>query len=736
MSSDSTKELTSALPRRFALLAAFFVLGHNAAAVEISSGTGLSVRMDATTGVYELVSTNPAWSFAGSVGRTVQDITTVHGWDSLGGYERIHFCWQDGQLPMIGEIRLYDRQRVALFSDRCGAATELPPPPFPAFTNLPEGLHVFSYQQQTFAPFQFAASDCSTPWLLFDDNANALVISPASHFMVASLFGDGRREMASGFNPQLRNLPGGFTQQTIIAFGGGINATWDLWGQSLTRLEGARRPGGEADDVLKYLGYWTDNGAFYYYNYDPDKGYAGTLQAVVEQYRREQIPIRYLQLDSWWYSKTCTGPDGRIGKTKNNKLPDGEWNRYGGLLEYKAHPFLFPDGMAAFQKSIGLPLVTHNRWIDPASPYHQSYKISGLAAVDPKWWNDIAAYLKSCGVTTYEQDWCDRIYKYSPAFSSNVDTAEEFLDDMAAACRRHGMTMQYCMPYPCFFLQGARYENLTSIRTSDDRLDPRKWASFLYGSRFAGALGIRPWTDVFNSAETNNLLLATLSSGPVGIGDALGAEDKANLLKSVRSDGVIVKPDVPIVPLDQSYLAAVRDGGAPLIAGTFTDHGGIKTEYLFAFNKTNAASGGIRFSPGELGYTNSVLVYDYFSGTGRRLGSGETFSATLGPGAAAFYIVAPIAENGIAFLGDRDQFVSTGKERIASIRERDGALEVKVIFAAGGESVTLHGYAPAAPRVSVSSGAAGPVEYDPGSGHFSVDISTVTGKLITARLTP
>ena len=54
--------------------------------------------------------------------------------------------------------------------------------------------------------------------------------------MVASMIGDGRKEVASGFNPNLRNLPAGFTQQTIVAFGKGINKTWDLWGRALIGL--------------------------------------------------------------------------------------------------------------------------------------------------------------------------------------------------------------------------------------------------------------------------------------------------------------------------------------------------------------------------------------------------------------------------------------------------------------------------------------------------------------------
>ena len=49
----------------------------------------------------------------------------------------------------------------------------------------------------------------------------------------------------------------------------------------------------------------------------------------------------------------------------------------------------------------------------------------------------------------------------------------------------------------------------------------------------------------YMSRETNNVLLATLSAGPVGTGDAMGAENKANLFQAVRADGVIVNPTRP-----------------------------------------------------------------------------------------------------------------------------------------------------------------------------------------------
>ena len=99
-------------------------------------------------------------------------------------------------------------------------------------------------------------------------------------------------------------------------------------GGALRDLAGRGRPANDADIGLRYLGYWTDNGAVYYYHYQKELGYSGTLESLVNECRADGIPIRYLQLDSWWYSKTFTGPDGKEGYVKNPGLPEGEWNRY------------------------------------------------------------------------------------------------------------------------------------------------------------------------------------------------------------------------------------------------------------------------------------------------------------------------------------------------------------------------------------------------------------------------
>jgi hypothetical protein len=157
------------------------------------------------------------------------------------------------------------------------------------------------------------------------------------------------------------------------------------------------------------------------------------------------------------------------------------------------------------------------------------------------------------------------------------------------------------MPLPRHFLQGTRYSNLLTIRTSGDRFEKQHWASFLFNGRLASALGEWPWTDVFMSSERSNLLLSTLSGSIVGVGDAIGEFDWDNLRRVVRGDGEIIKPDDSITPLDSTYVAVANNRSAPVVASAHTRHEGSTTTYVFAFAQANG-DGQVTFSPAALGY--------------------------------------------------------------------------------------------------------------------------------------
>ena len=506
--------------------------------------------------------------------------------------------------------------------------------------------------------------------------------------------------LASGIDTSVHDLPAGFTHQTALVAAHGINHVFDVWGNALTALHHKTPPANDADLTLRTFGYWTDNGAVYYYHYEPDLGYEGTLLAVKHDLDQRAIPVGYMQLDSWWYPK---GPTAR--------WDDG----LGGIFRYRAAPALFPNGLAAFQQQVGLPLVTHARWIDRNSPYRSEFSFSGNVMTDAGYWNDLMSYLQSNNVVTYEQDWLGD--QAQPVY--DLTAPEQFMDNMAAAAAQRGMTLQYCMPLPRHVLQTVEYSNLTSMRVSDDRFDRNRWDTFLYTSRFASALGVWPWSDVFMSTETNNLLLATLSAGVVGVGDGLGALNAANLHRVMRADAVLIKPDVPLVPTDASVIAEASQGAkSPMIAWTRTDHGSLRTLYLFAYAR-GGGSQPITVTPADLGVSSATYFYDVFGNTGRVVPAGDTYSATVSSG--TYVIAAPIGPSGIAFIGDANAFVSSGAKRISSVTD-DGALHTTVSVAAGESSITLFGYSPTPPSAVTDNGTLDAPLYDSATQQFHVTL--------------
>jgi hypothetical protein len=687
--------------------------------------TGLSVSLDPATGAYAVRYGPAGWRFAGSVGSAVSDATTGSGQDQIGGYRALQFRTTAGE-GFTATIRLYSEQALMLFTATTERASVHGLPAFPAFADYPANLGQYSFENDNFAPPKFALVETSTPWLLFDGTRHAVVISPADNFLVAKLSRQGG--LASGLNPEVTALPAGFTHGTLLAFGQGIHATWTTWGQGLQRHVGRPAVANDVDVGLRYLGYWTDNGAFYYYNYDKSLGYAATLLKLVQRYREEKIPIRYLQLDSWWYFKSLTDPDGKEGHPKVAGLPLQEWNRYGGMMKYEAHPGLFPQGLAKFREQVGLPLITHNRWVDPKSPYREHYKFVGITGVDPAWWQHIMDYLASSGVVCYEQDWLDRMEKYSPELKGDPASWMGFLGGMANAARKDGLSIQYCMPEPRHYLQGAAFPSVTTVRTSGDRLDREKWDWFIYTSQLASALGEWPWTDVFMSTEPDNLTIAALSGGMIGTGDEIGKENRENLLRVARPDGVLVKADNPLVPIDAVYAADAAGRPAPMVAAAHTEHAARRTLYIFAYERSGVTDGA-NFVPEQLGLHGEVLVYDVNRQATRRGPASAPVPVPLSKAGSTLLIAVPVEPSGLALIGDAGKTVADGRKRLAAIERDRAALKVVVSFAPDEGPIRLFGFAKQAPHVQARRGSVGKVAFDPATGRFEFPVSAAPAVL-------
>jgi hypothetical protein len=708
------------------------------AAGSLSTGTATaSVEVNTTTGSYAITNAVTGWRFAGMIGHAITDSGKKLETDRIGPCNVIELNWDDDG-PVTGEIRCYLDQPIVRFRLICQTARLRPPAAFPA-VKPPVELHPFGYTDGVFAPPSFKGGHGSSPWLLFDNNTRAAIFSPASNFMTADLKKQTDGTLASGMLPTLRGIPAGYTQDSLLVFADSIHQAWDRWGHAMTDLTGKTRPTNTADLPLERFGYWTDNGAAYYYTYDKKLGYEGTMLAVRDAFTKAKIPLGYLQLDSWWYIKSTTGYDGkRGGEFKNSKMPRGTWNCYGGLTEYVAHPFVFPDGLAGFHDKLGLPLVTHNRWIDVDSPYREKYRISGVAAVDPRWWNDICDYLKQAGVITYEQDWLNEIYAFSPEFSTTTWAGDAFTDNMARATREHGMSMQYCMTTPRYVMQGSKYANLTTVRVSDDRFGRNDWNPAIYESAFTTALGEWPWVDNYRSRELPNNIIATLSAGMVGVSDDIDRIDAANIFQSIRADGVIVKPDTALVPLDRVYLSDATNHRSPMIAAAYTDHGPIRTAYVFAYPRS-AGQMKIEFAPQEMGINSDAWVYDTRTGKAQRIPAGGTFTGSfINPAykqAWGSFVVAPVTPSGIAMLGDKGKIASNGRQRISSLEQTSDGLNASVLFASGEKSIELHGFCPETVRVISADGGTATLTHDPATQAFSLKVAPATdGACVVVKL--
>lgn len=660
----------------------------------ITSLSGLTATVTAS-GLYALSASPQGWGFEGTVG-ALQNLAVSQGTDSAGNWRQISF---DHGTARSSSIRLYDNQPAVLFTTQYQQSSPNSDP-FPSFSLYPRGLYTFSYTGLW--NYRFGSLNSRAPWVFFDGQANTFILSPASNFMTAVGQYGANGELQMPVDASIATLPAGFTTRTLLSVGTGVNSTFDSWGQTLTLLTGKNRSSSDSSALLNQLSYWTDAGAAYYYKFGDPTSYVPQLLAMKPLFSGDATPFGSLELDSWYYPKGSPA----------------SWTSNGsGMDTFVADPSIFPQGLGAFQQSLGVPLITHARWIDPSSPLRSQYQMSGNVSIDPKYWQVYANYMVANGIQFFEQDWLAN----QAATAFNLTDPDAFMDNMAAALEAAGRTIIYCMPLSTHILESSKYSNVVAVRVSNDAFKRARWDELLIDSRIPSALGLWPFADNFQSQNAKDILLSTLSAGPVGSGDAAGAIVAANIRQAVRPDGVIVKPDVPIVPTDATFLALAHGGVAPMIASTYTDHGaGMRAAYVVAYDPTNGAMAPVSFTPDSLGISAPAYVYNYFAKTGVVLPHGVPFTDTVDY-SGSYYIVVPFGPSGIAFLGDANKFVPSGKKRIAKLSD-DGAVHVQVSFAPGEKEVVLQFYSPAEPVVAATVGTVGRPSASPTSHLYSLPV--------------
>ncbi|CAF4210806.1 unnamed protein product, partial [Rotaria sordida] len=127
------------------------------------------------------------------------------------------------------------------------------------------------------------------------------------------------------------------------------------------------------------------------------------------------------------------------------------------------------------------------------------------------------------------------------------------------------------MSLPRHILSALQIPRVTQARASTDyalHLDGKaqQWTIGI-SSMFVDAIGLAPFKDVFwstslqpgspykpNAKEVlpeREILIATLSTGPVSPGDAINYTNTQHIMKCCRGDGLILKPDQPLTMINR-----------------------------------------------------------------------------------------------------------------------------------------------------------------------------------------
>jgi hypothetical protein len=372
-----------------------------------------------------------------------------------------------------------------------------------------------------------------------------------------------------GVMGSMSTIPANYTHSFIVFYSPhGINEGIREWGETMQRAFNRTNEHRLNDVTVNYLGYYTNNGGYYYYNTEQDKNYEQTMIDVAQSLK---FPFHYIELDSWWYIKGLRG----------------------GVSEWTALADVFPDGLVELNHRLNnIPMAAHNRWWAYDTVYKQKYAFvldlantKSLPISNDTFWLDLFVEARKWGLVSYVQDWLSVQTRDFLPLRTDINLGQRWLTSMGAAADQVGINIQYCMSLPRNLLQALEIPRVTHARASGDyavSLMNQTRIQWNIGttSIFADAIGIAPFKDVlwttdvqpgspYGASATERvpdraILIATLSTGPVAVGDGINFTNIQRVMRCCRADGLILKPDRPLTTINEVIADwAVNDGILP-----------------------------------------------------------------------------------------------------------------------------------------------------------------------------
>ncbi len=553
---------------------------------------------------------------------------------------------------------------------------------FPSFKNFSPNKNIFTFRNRIFAPPDSELTHTSGPVLFYDDNLNTFLISSMNNFFIGIIRKNGDR-IDCGIEGEIDSIQANFTFRFICYFGKGVNSTFIKWGDILLKFHDAERKSAYADEILSYLGFWTDNGAYYYYRTEPGLSYEETFEKIESYAQTIGLPLQYYQLDSWWYKKAY------------RRLPTRVLKLFvGGNLGWSPLKGNFPSGLAEFSKRLAKPFIAHNRWFSKNNEDLKDFPhvIEGLWGhpTTYEFWELIMQRCNEYGIICYEQDWIKNQLDHFRYLRENTHTAQEWLYNMAKAAENHNLTIQYCMATPAIFLHSVEFKAVTHIRCGQD-YNARFPKTFFIPdvtqtSIFAHAVGLWPFFDCFmSSSQPMKLfyrekypelcaLVSNLSGGLVGPADRYYLLNKTLLMKTCRSDGLLLKPDRPATPIDLMFQQHAKY----YIISTESQKDDLRWYYIALINFYPKHVKDQTLTLVELGITYDCVLFDFQTKKCQIVDPNVEIMANLRKNEHFYFVLAPLIGKKYAFIGNPDKFVTCSNKQFPKITSDELSLKVEI----------------------------------------------------------
>eukprot|EP01116_Phalansterium_solitarium_P018896 TRINITY_DN5142_c0_g1_i3.p1 TRINITY_DN5142_c0_g1~~TRINITY_DN5142_c0_g1_i3.p1 ORF type:complete len:741 (-),score=235.75 TRINITY_DN5142_c0_g1_i3:178-2400(-) len=633
----------------------------------------------------------------------LKSFSTSSGTDNFGAYQLSLLLWAAGGTPFSTYFRVYNDIEMIVFGqvfpqganntavgDNSDVISAFPtlqktsgtPLNYLTFFGCFAYPHLGHFDPASQVP---GGASAGAPLVFFDANLRTVVFSPFNNFMVGvQTTSKALNTIAFGLQGLVKQVPNGFVHETVAIGGHSVNSALYTWGSALLTAGGKTRSSVNSDVVIQQLGYWTDNGAYYYYNTESDKNYEQTMVDTKLSLDASGLPVRNWQFDSWWYFK----------------------GNHSGVSLWEPRPDVFPDGFDYVQDKIPLPYTLHNRYFANNSTYLADYKfiVEDYCALplDINLFLHIMGKAKAWGMVVYEQDWLITTYQEMQATQNDVYNAHTWLKAMGDAASQLNLTIQYCMPLPNHLLQSTTIQAVTQSRASNDYNPGNDQWKVGYTGMLLWSLGLMPFKDDFwttsnqpncpssfaQCVEPNPVLqalVATLTAGPVGFSDAIGHTDTELVMRTSRADGLLLKADKPATPVDKVLLQFDFSSEPQLYeawSSTTTLSGTTWTYVLGADLPTD-----VTLTPGDLGLPSggSFVAWDFFANTTAPFDAGHPLVLKAAkqsvPVDFSYYTISPVLSNGWTIIGELSKFITVSPGRVSAAGTITNGVSISILAA-------------------------------------------------------